>query len=190
MSVTLGKPAPTFNARATSNQDVSLDALKGKNVVLYFYPKDNTPGCTSEGQAFREHFAAFQENNTVVFGVSKDSLESHETFKAAQEFPFELIADEDETLCRLFDVIRMKTQNGEQFMGLERSTFLIDKDGILQHEWRKVRLKGHVDDVLQASYAVCNPTPIEEKEEKAEKKEAPAAEEGAKAEESAKENSA
>ncbi len=189
MSVTLGKPAPAFNAKATSNQDVSLEALQGKNVVLYFYPKDNTPGCTSEGQAFREHFAAFQENNTVVFGVSKDSLKSHETFKAEQEFPFELIADEDESLCQLFDVIRMKTQGGEQFMGIERSTFLIDKDGILQHEWRKVRLKGHVDDVLQASYAVCNPTPIEEAKEvvkekvkeevKEEIKEAPAEEDPA-----------
>ena len=162
MSVTLGKPTPTFSAKATNNQTVTLEELQGKNVVLYFYPKDNTPGCISEGQAFREHFAAFEENNTLVFGVSKDSLKSHEAYKAEQNFPFELIADEDESLCQLFDVIRMKTMNGEQFMGIERSTFLIDKDGILQHEWRRVRLKGHVDDVLQASYAVCNPTPMEE----------------------------
>ncbi|WP_461537938.1 peroxiredoxin [Spongorhabdus nitratireducens] len=162
MSVTLGKPAPDFTAKATSNQTVSLEDLRGKNVVLFFYPKDNTPGCTSEGQAFTEHFDAFHENDTIIFGVSKDGLESHETFKAAQAFPFELISDEDEALCKLFDVIRLKTMNGEEFMGIERSTFLIDKDGILQHEWRKVRLKGHVDDVLQASYALCNPTPVEE----------------------------
>ena len=154
MSVTLGHPAPDFTAQATSGMTVSLEALKGKKVVLFFYPKDNTPGCTSEGQAFRDLFDAFSDAETLIFGVSKDSLKSHENFKAKHEFPFELISDPEESLCTLFDVIKLKKMYGKEYMGIERSTFLIDADGILQHEWRKVRIKGHVEDVLQAAQMV------------------------------------
>lgn len=154
MSVTLGQPVPDFTAEATSNTAVKLSELKGRKVVLFFYPKDNTPGCTSEGQAFRDNFARFSESDTIIFGVSKDSLKSHENFRAKHDFPFELISDPDETLCKLFDVIKLKQMYGKEYMGIERSTFLIDSDGILQHEWRKVRIKNHVEDVLQASQMV------------------------------------
>ncbi len=155
MTVTIGKPVEDFTAQATSNTSVSLKDLMGSsNCVLYFYPRDNTPGCTSEGQAFTENFQAFRDVNTLVFGVSKDSMKSHENFKAKYEYPFELISDPDEELCKLFDVIRLKRMYGKEFMGIERSTFLIDKDGILQHEWRKVKIKGHVEDVLQAAQAL------------------------------------
>ena len=154
MSVTLGHPVPDFTAEATGNTQVSLSALRGQKVVLFFYPKDNTPGCTSEGQAFRDHFADFTDSDTLIFGVSKDSLKSHENFKAKHEFPFELISDPDESLCQLFDVIKLKKMYGKEYMGIERSTFLIDSNGVLQHEWRKVRIKNHVEDVLQAAQMV------------------------------------
>ncbi|WP_257293592.1 peroxiredoxin [Endozoicomonas sp. YOMI1] len=154
MSVTLGQPVPDFTAQATSDTTVKLSELKGRKVVLFFYPKDNTPGCTSEGQAFRDHYRQFQESDTLVFGVSKDGIKAHENFRAKHEFPFELISDKDETLCKLFDVIKLKQMYGKEYMGIERSTFLIDSNGVLQHEWRKVRIKGHVEDVLQASQMV------------------------------------
>ncbi|MCL6270251.1 peroxiredoxin [Sansalvadorimonas sp. 2012CJ34-2] len=155
MTVTIGKPVDDFTAKATSGISVSLKDLKGKtNFVLYFYPKDNTPGCTSEGQAFAENLDAFKEADTIIFGVSKDTMKAHENFKAKYEFPFELISDSNEELCKLFDVIRLKKMYGKEFMGIERSTFLIDKEGTLQHEWRKVRIKNHVEDVLQAAQAL------------------------------------
>lgn len=154
MSVTLGQPVPDFTAQATSSTFVQLSELKGHKVVLFFYPKDNTPGCTSEGQAFRDLFQQFQASDTLVFGVSKDSMKVHENFRAKHEFPFELISDTDETLCKLFEVIKLKQMYGKEYMGIERSTFLIDSDGILQHEWRKVRIKGHVEDVLQAAQMI------------------------------------
>ncbi|OED49205.1 peroxiredoxin [Endozoicomonas sp. (ex Bugula neritina AB1)] len=154
MSVTLGHPVPDFTAQATNNTTVSLVGLKGRKVILFFYPKDNTPGCTSEGQSFRDSFSDFVDSDTLIYGVSKDSLKSHENFKAKHDFPFELISDPDEELCKIFDVIKLKKMYGKEYMGIERSTFLIDSDGILQHEWRKVRIKNHVADVLQASQMV------------------------------------
>jgi thioredoxin-dependent peroxiredoxin len=139
-----------FKCPATSGQTVHLKALRGKNVVLYFYPKDATPGCTTEGQDFRDLHARFKRQNCVIFGVSRDSLASHEKFKAKQNFPFELLADEDEKVCRAFDVIREKNLYGRKFMGIERSTFLIGEDGKLRAEWRKVKVKGHAAEVLEA----------------------------------------
>ncbi len=150
MSITLNSPLPDFTAQATSGQTVTLSELAGKNVVIYFYPKDNTPGCTTEGQDFRDLYAEFQAADTEVFGVSRDSLRTHENFRAKQSFPFELISDPDESLCRLFDVIRQKQLYGKQYEGIERSTFLIDRTGVLRREWRKVKVPGHVAEVLQA----------------------------------------
>ena len=152
--VSLNKKVPNFSAPATGDQTLSLTDLKGRNVVLYFYPKDSTPGCTKEGQAFRDHYAQFEQLNTVILGVSRDSLKAHENFKAKQAFPFELLSDQDETLCQLFDVIKMKNMYGQQVRGIERSTFLIDAKGVLRHEWRKVKVDGHVDDVLAAVEAL------------------------------------
>ncbi|RRJ84183.1 peroxiredoxin [Aestuariirhabdus litorea] len=151
MSVAISNPVPDFSAPATGEQVISLSAFKGSQVVLYFYPKDNTPGCTTEGQAFRDLYEQFRGANTHILGVSRDSLRTHENFKAKQAFPFELIADSDEALCTLFDVIKMKNMYGKQVRGIERSTFLIDQEGVLQREWRKVKVKGHVEEVLQAA---------------------------------------
>lgn len=139
-----------FKCAATGDQTVQLKSLRGKKVVLYFYPKDATPGCTTEGRDFRDLHARFRRQNAVIFGVSRDSLASHEKFKAKHEFPFDLLSDEDETACRKFDVIREKKLYGRTFMGIERSTFLIDEDGKLRAEWRKVRVKGHAAEVLDA----------------------------------------
>jgi len=149
MAVELDKPVTDFQVQATSDQAVSLSALKGKQVVLYFYPKDSTPGCTTQGQGFRDQHEAFKAANTVVLGVSRDSLKSHENFKAKQAFPFELISDKDESLCQLFDVIKLKKLYGKEYLGVDRSTFLIDKDGVLRKEWRGVKVPGHVDAVLE-----------------------------------------
>ncbi len=146
-----GQPVPPFTAPATSDSTVTLDDLRGKNVVLYFYPKDSTPGCTTEGQNFRDMYAQFQAADTEIFGISRDSLKSHERFKEKQEFPFELISDPDETLCKQFDVIKEKNMYGRKVMGIERSTFLIDKEGKLAREWRKIRVPGHVENVLEAA---------------------------------------
>ncbi len=166
MSVTIGKPVDDFSAKATNSTTVSLKELEGTNFVLYFYPKDNTPGCISEGQAFSENHAAFQEANTLIFGVSKDTLATHKKFREKNEFPFELVADTNEALCELFDVIRLKKKGDEEFLGIERSTFLIDKDGTLQHEWRRVKIKNHVEDVLQAAQALAGL--VQQDDEKAE----------------------
>jgi len=147
----IGKAVPDFEAQATRNKTIKLSDYKGeKNVVLYFYPKDSTPGCTTEGQDFRDHYRKFTSRKTVILGVSRDSLKSHENFRAKQEFPFDLISDPDEALCALFDVIKMKNMYGKKVRGIERSTFLIDKDGILRNEWRKVKVKEHVEEVLEA----------------------------------------
>jgi len=154
MAVELDQPVADFQVQATSEQAVSLSALKGQQVVLYFYPKDSTPGCTTQGQGFRGHPAAFKAANTVVFGVSRDSLKSHENFKAKQEFPFELISDKDESLCQLFDVIKLKKLYGKEYLGVDRSTFLIDKEGVLRKEWRGVKVPGHVAAVLEAAQAL------------------------------------
>ena len=151
MAVALDQPVPDFTAQATSGQTVSLSALKGRQVVVYFYPKDSTPGCTTQGQGFRDQHGAFEAANTVVLGVSRDGMKSHENFKAKQGFPFELISDKDEALCQLFDVIKLKKLYGKEYMGVDRSTFLIDKDGVLRQQWRGVKVPGHVDAVLVAA---------------------------------------
>lgn len=143
-----GDLIPEFAAEATDGQIVRSGELKGSYVVFYFYPKDNTPGCTQEGQAFRDLFAEFDSLGAKIFGVSRDSLKTHEGFKCKQGFPFELIADADEHLCRAFDVIRMKNMYGKQVQGIERSTFLIDREGRVARAWRKVRVAGHAQEVL------------------------------------------
>lgn len=146
----LNRVVPDFKCRATGDQLIRLKALRGKKVVIYFYPRDNTPGCTTEGLAFRDLHSRFKRRNAVILGVSRDSLGSHERFRAKQKFPFDLLSDPDEVLCRQFDVIRQKTLYGRKFLGIERSTFLIDEKGKLRQAWRKVRVKGHVLEVLEA----------------------------------------
>jgi thioredoxin-dependent peroxiredoxin len=148
-TITPGISIPAFSAQATGDKTVSLSNYVGKYIVLYFYPKDSTPGCTLEGQDFRDRIDLFTKLNAVVLGVSRDSLKSHENFKGKQCFPFDLLSDADESLCQLFDVIKMKNMYGKQVRGIERSTFLIGPDGKLVKEWRKVSVKGHVDEVLQ-----------------------------------------
>ena len=144
----LGKTVPDTKLQATAGKNFTLHDFKGKFTVLYFYPKDNTPGCTLEGQDFRDHAGEFKKLKTAVYGVSRDSLASHEKFKAKFKFPFELISDEDETLCKIFDVIREKSLYGKKYLGVDRSTFILDKDGVLRREFRGVKVKGHVDEVL------------------------------------------
>lgn len=153
-SVELNKAVPDFEAAATGDQQVRLADLSGKNVVIYFYPKDNTPGCTTEGQEFRDRMKDFVELDTEIFGVSRDGLKAHENFRAKHEFPFHLISDKDEDLCKLFDVIKLKKLYGKEHLGIERSTFLIDKEGVLRKEWRGVKVKGHADEVLEAVKAL------------------------------------
>jgi peroxiredoxin Q/BCP len=146
----LNRVVPDFKCRATGDQTIHLKSLRGKKVVIYFYPKDSTPGCTTEGQDFRHLHAKFKRQNAIILGVSRDSIASHEKFKAKQQFPFELLSDEDESLCRRFDVIHEKSLYGRQFMGVVRSTFLIDEEGRLRQEWRKVKVNGHAAAVLEA----------------------------------------
>lgn len=147
---TIGKAAPDFKLLATGEQTLSLRDLRGKHVVLYFYPKDNTPGCTTEGQEFRALHGKFVRAGAVVLGVSRDSLKAHENFKTKHAFPFELLADTEETVCRRYDVIKEKNMYGRKVLGIERSTFLIDKSGVLRQEWRKIKAAGHAADVLAA----------------------------------------
>lgn len=153
-TVALDKPVPDFELSATGDKQVRLSDLRGKTVVLYFYPKDNTPGCTLEGQDFRDQHAKLKRRNAVVLGISRDSLKSHEKFKCEQEFPFDLLSDPDERLCALFGVMKMKNMYGKQVRGIERSTFLIDAEGVLRREWRGVKVEGHVDEVLEAIKAL------------------------------------
>lgn len=150
MPLAIGDAVPDFRLPATSNKEVLLSALRGWHVVLYFYPKDSTPGCTLEGQQFRDLFEDFKAEKCMILGVSRDSLKAHENFKEKQCFPFELISDSNEELCQLFDVIKMKNMYGKQVQGIERSTFLIDRDGVLRGEWRKVKVEGHAQAVLEA----------------------------------------
>ncbi len=154
MTVTPGKKVPDFSLPATGEQTIRLKDLRGQHVVLYFYPKDSTPGCTQEGQDFRDLQAKFKRANTLILGVSRDSLKSHENFKAKQDFNFDLLSDAEETLCNLFDVIKMKNMYGKQVRGIERSTFLIDDKGVLRNEWRKVKVAGHAEEVLAAVKAL------------------------------------
>lgn len=145
----IGAPVPRFTVETTAGKLTEKD-LAGHNTVLYFYPKDNTPGCTLEGQEFRDLYNKFKKADTEIFGVSRDSLRSHEGFCEKQDFPFALISDPDETLCNLFDVIKDKNMYGKKVRGIERSTFLLDSKGVLRQEWRKVKPKGHAAEVLEA----------------------------------------
>ena len=150
MTVEVGKKVPTFKLPATGEKTISLSSLKGQNIVLYFYPRDSTPGCTTEGQDFRDSIAKFKRQNCIILGVSRDTLASHEKFKEKQKFPFDLLSDTEEVLCNLFDVIKLKNMYGKKHLGIERSTFIINDKGVLKQEWRKVKVKGHVDEVLAA----------------------------------------
>ena len=145
---------PDFSAAMTSDQTFRLQDYRGRNIVLYFYPKDNTPGCTTEGIRFRELYPEFQQANTEIFGVSRHSLRSHEGFRSKLAMPFQLISDPDETLCSLFNVIRSKMMYGKAVRGIERSTFIIDASGRLVKEWRGVKVPGHVDEVLEFVKAI------------------------------------
>ena len=144
-----GKKCPSFEGECTNNKTVSNNDLIGKNVVIYFYPKDSTPGCTTEGQDFRDNYKSFKKINTEIIGVSRDSIKSHENFKSKQNFPFDLLSDPDEKMCKAFDVMKMKSMYGREYIGVDRSTFLIDKSGIVRKIWRGVKVKNHVMEVLE-----------------------------------------
>lgn len=148
MSVAIGRKVPDFSAASTGGE-VRLSKLKGRKLVLFFYPKDNTPGCTNEAGDFRDLHAAFAEAGALVLGVSRDSLKSHEGFKGKLGLPYELVSDPDESLCEQFGVMKLKTMYGRQVRGIERSTFVIDTAGKLAHEWRGVKVPGHVAEVLE-----------------------------------------
>lgn len=150
MSLQIGDSLPEISLPATSGVEINLAEQKGQPLVLYFYPRDNTPGCTQEGQDFRDKIEAFKALGAKVLGVSRDTVKKHENFKAKYAFPFELLADSEETLCNAFAVMKDKKMFGKPVRGIERSTFLFDKEGILRQEWRKVKIDGHVDDVLAA----------------------------------------
>ncbi|MBY0265192.1 MAG: peroxiredoxin [Burkholderiales bacterium] len=145
----LNQPAPEAELPATGGKSVSPGALPGKIVVLYFYPKDNTPGCTTEGQNFRDLHAQFVKAGAMIFGVSRDSLKSHENFKAKMGFPFDLLSDVEEEACKAYDVIKMKNMYGKKVRGIERSTFVIDRKGIIRREWRGLKVPGHAQEVLE-----------------------------------------
>ena len=145
-----GKKCPNFKAECTSNLYLSNKDFIGKNLVIYFYPKDSTPGCTTEGQDFRDNFKVFKKLNTAILGVSRESIKSHENFKSKQSFPFELLSDPDEKICKAFDVMKLKSMYGRQYIGIDRSTFLINIEGKIIKEWRSVKVTGHVEEVLEA----------------------------------------
>lgn len=145
----LNKPAPDFELPATGGATFRLSGSKGKLVVLYFYPKDNTPGCTNEGLQFRDLHPDFSRLGCEIYGISRDSLKSHENFKAKMSFPFELLSDIEEIACKLFDVIKMKNMYGKKVRGIERSTFVVDAGGVLRREWRGVKVPGHAQEVME-----------------------------------------
>ena len=151
---TIGKKIPAFKLPATGGQQITLQDLRGSKVVLYFYPKDSTPGCTAEGLDFQAKHGQFKRAGAIVLGVSRDSVTSHDKFREKQGFQFDLLSDANETLCKIFDVIQEKNMYGKKVMGIERSTFLIDAQGVLRQEWRKVKVAGHVDEVLTAVQAL------------------------------------
>ena len=153
-TVTLDKKIPAFSAPASGGKTWRSSEAAGQALVLYFYPRDNTPGCTKEGEAFRDLHAQFKKAGTIVLGVSPDSVASHDKFKDKMEFPFDLLSDEDKKVCELFDVWKEKSMYGRKYMGVERSTFLIDGGGVLRQEWRKVKVPGHADAVLEAAKAL------------------------------------
>jgi len=154
MTPALNKPVPEFEALATGGVKFTPQAYAGKIVVLYFYPKDNTPGCTTEAMQFRDHYKDFVKAGAVLFGVSRDNMASHDRFKANLELPFELIADTEEKLCHMFGVVKNKIMYGKKVKGIERSTFLLDARGILRNEWRKLKVDGHALAVLEAAQAL------------------------------------
>jgi len=145
-----GKKCPNFQGECTSGLTLSNKDFVGKNLVIYFYPKDSTPGCTTEGNEFTDNYKIFKKLGTEILGVSRDSIKSHENFKSKQSFPFELLSDADEKMCNDFNVMKMKSMYGREYMGVDRSTFLINKKGNIIREWRSVKVKGHVDEVLTA----------------------------------------
>ena len=146
--IKVGSKVQNFSLEGTSNLQFNLNDFAGKNIIIYFYPKDSTPGCTNEGIDFKDLYESFINLNTEIFGISRDSLKSHENFKAKYNFPFELLSDPDEVACQLFDVIKMKNMYGKQVRGIERSTFIISVQGELIQEWRGVKVNGHVVEVL------------------------------------------
>ena len=150
MTLAIGERVPDLALPATGDKTLRLTDYLGQRLVLYFYPRANTPGCTQEGQDFRDAAASFAERGAVILGASRDSIKAQEGFKAKHALPFDLIADTDEVLCRAFDVIKLKKMYGKESLGVERSTFLIDAEGILRQEWRGVKVKGHVADVMAA----------------------------------------
>lgn len=152
----LGDKINDISFHGTSGLVATLSHYHGKWLILYFYPKDATPGCTTESQDFRDAYSTFEKMNTTILGISRDHLPSHEKFKCAQKLPFELICDSEEILCQYFDVIKLKSMYGKQVLGIERSTFLIDPNGVLRHEWRKVRVQGHVLEVIHTLQALQN----------------------------------
>jgi peroxiredoxin Q/BCP len=149
MTVELNKPAPHFSGLSDMENTINLDDFKGKKLVLYFYPKDDTPGCTLEACGFRDTYETFKALGADIIGISKDSVKSHESFKAKHELPFQLIADEDGKICDAYDVIKEKNMYGKKYMGIERSTFLIDQQGMIQHIWRGVKVPGHIDELIE-----------------------------------------
>ena len=154
MTPCVNKALPEFEAHATGGVKVTPHSHLGKAVVLYFYPKDGTPGCTTEAMQFRDRYKDFQKAGAVVFGVSRDNMASHDKFKQSLELPFELIADTEEKLCHMFGVVKNKIMYGKKVKGIERSTFLIGADGLLKQEWRGLKVPGHVDEVLKAAKAL------------------------------------
>jgi peroxiredoxin Q/BCP len=151
--IEVGKKAPPFTLDGTGGKFALSDAV-GSVVVMYFYPRDNTPGCTQEGEAFTAHFAQFKKAKTIILGISADTIESHEKFKKKMSFPFDLLSDPDQKVCKLYDVIQEKNMYGKKYMGIERSTFLVDAKGVLRQEWRKVKVNGHAEAVLAAVKAL------------------------------------
>lgn len=148
--VAIGEKVPDFELPINGGGQLGLKDLAGNNAIIYFYPKDNTSGCTKEAQAFAEHYQTFKKHKTEIIGVSRDSVRSHDNFVKKYDLPFALISDGDETLCKIFDVIKEKSMYGKTYLGIERSTFLLNAEGVLIQEWRKVKVKGHVEAVLEA----------------------------------------
>lgn len=149
--IKIGKAAPAFNLPATGAKKIQLSSLKGHNVVVYFYPRDATSGCTTESQNFRDASKAFDKANTVILGISQDTIKSHEKFVLKEALNFDLLSDESGDICTKYDVLKLKRMYGKEFVGIERSTFLLDDKGVLRAEWRKVKVPGHVDEVLAAA---------------------------------------
>lgn len=147
--IEIGEKIKNFTAESTNKEEFNLKNYLGSHIVLFFYPKDNTPGCTQEGIEFSENFRKFKNSNTFIFGISRDSIKSHNNFKKKFKYKFDLISDADEYICNLFDVIKEKNMYGKKYMGIERSTFILNEKGILIKEWRKVKVNGHAEEVLK-----------------------------------------